>query len=162
MVKDEKDLEKLKKDYEELEKKYGLPSFKELNEDFHIEKAAETDTEILIREIRRFIGDKLVNYMRFIENLLNPVNVPMFIFSIVKLLDVEDKRKLSDVYKKLMKMEVEFIELDLDFDEENEARFIKNSYELWQEVKKDILKIMKKINKKWDDKSEAGNKGYFG
>ena len=162
MTKDEKDLEKLKKNYEEIEKKYDLPSFKELNENFHVEKVAEVNTEILIREIRRFIGDKLVNYMRFIENLLNPVNVPMFIFSMVKLLDADDKKQLSEIYKKLIKIEVKFIELDLDFKEEKEAEFIKESYKLWQGVKKDILKIMNKINKKWDEKSETGNKGYFG
>lgn len=155
-------LAKLKEDYEKLRKRHNLPSFKELNEDFQIEKAAETETEILIREVRRFVGDKLMNYMRFIESLLNPVNVPMFIFSIIKLIDAEEKKRLSEIYKKLMKKEVKFIELDLEFNEEKEAQFIKDSYELWQEMKKDMLKVMDKINKRWDDKFEANSKGYFG
>lgn len=155
-------LAKLKEDYEKLRKRHNLPSFKELNEDFQIEKAAETETEILIREVRRFVGDKLMNYMRFIESLLNPVNVPMFIFSIIKLIDAEEKKRLSEIYKKLMKKEIKFIELDLEFDEEKEAQFIKDSYELWQEMKKDMLKVMDKINKRWDDKFEANNKDYFG
>jgi len=153
---------KLKEDYEKLRKRHNLPSFKELNEDFHIEKAAETETEILVREVRGLVGDKLMNYMRFIESLLNPVNVPMFIFSIIKLIDAEEKKRLSEIYKKLMKKEVKFIELDLEFNEEKEAQFIKDSYELWQETKKDMLKVMDKINKRWDDKFEANNKGYFG
>ncbi len=155
-------LTKLKEDYEKLRKRHNLPSFKELNEDFQIEKAAETETEILIREVRRFVGDKLMNYMRFIESLLNPVNVPMFIFSIIKLIDAEEKKRLSEIYKKLMKKEIKFIELDLEFNEEKEAQFIKDSYELWQEMKKDMLKVMDKINKRWDDKFEANNKDYFG
>jgi len=155
-------LTKLKEDYEKLRKRHNLPSFKELNEDFQIEKAAETETEILIREVRRFVGDKLMNYMRFIESLLNPVNVPMFIFSIIKLIDAEEKKRLSEIYKKLMKKEIKFIELDLEFNEEKEAQFIKDSYELWQEIKKDMLRIMDKINKRWDDKFEANSKGYFG
>ena len=156
------ELENLKKEYAKLQKKHNLPSFKELNEDFQIEKAAEIETEILVREVRKFVGDKLMNYMRFIESLLNPVNVPMFVFSIIKLIDAEEKKRLSEIYKKLMKKEVKFIELDLEFNEEKEAQFIKDSYELWQEMKKDMLKVMDKINKRWDDKFEANNRGYFG
>ena len=155
-------LEKLKEEYAKIQKKHKLPSFQELNEDFHIEKVSEVETEILIREIRKYIGDKLANYMRFVEGLLNPVNVPMFIFSIIKLLDSEEKKKLSDIYKELMKSEVKFIELDLEFDEEKEAQFINDSFKFWQTVKEDMLKIMTKINDKWDDKPENGTKGYFG
>lgn len=162
MTKEEQKLEKLKKEYETLKKKYGIPDFKDLNEDFHIEKIAESETEILIREVRKFIGDKMMNYMRFIENLLNPVNVPMFIFSIIKLLDAEEKKALSEMYKELMKKEIQFIELDLEFNEEKEAEFVKNAYEFWQGIKKDMLKIIDKINKKWDNKFEGNNKGYFG
>ena len=162
MTKEESKLAKLKENYKELQKKYDLPGFNELNEDFNIEKIAESETEILIREVRKFMGDKMMNYMRFIENLLNPVNVPMFIFSIIKLLDAEEKKGLSEIYKELMKKEIQFIELDLEFDEKKEVEFIKTAYEFWQGIKKDMLKIIDKINKKWDYKFGANNKGYFG
>jgi hypothetical protein len=162
MEKEEQKLENLKKEYRILKNKYNLPDFKSLNEEFHIEKVAESETEILIREVRKFMADKMLNYMRFIENILNPINAPMFIFSFIKLLDAEEKKSVSEIYKKLMKKEIQLIELDLEFDEKREAEFIKNSYEFWQGIKKDILKITDKINKKWDDKFEANNKGYFG
>jgi hypothetical protein len=162
MAKKESSLDNLKKDYLELQKKYGLPSFREMNEDFHIEKISESETELLIKEIRRFIGDRVMGYMRFVENLLNPINVPMFVFSIVKLLDSDDKKALQEVYKKMMEMEISFIELDLNFDEDKEAKFVKDYYNKWQEMKEDLFKIISKINKKRDEKSEAGNKGYFG
>jgi zona occludens toxin (predicted ATPase) len=100
--------------------------------------------------------------MRFIENILNPVNAPLFIFSIIKLLDIEEKNRISEIYKELMKKEIKFIELDLEFNEKKEAEFIKDSHEFWQRVKKDMFKIIDKINKKWDDKFEVDNKGYFG
>ena len=61
-----------------------------------------------------------------------------------------------------MKKEIQFIELDLEFDEKKEAKFIKNAYEFWQRIKKDMLKIIDKINKKWDNKFEVNSKGYFG
>lgn len=163
MVKEEENkLEKLKKEYEKIQKKHKLPSFKEMNEDFHIEKISETETEILIREVRKMMADKLANYMRFVESLLNPTNAPMFVFSIIKLIEPEQKRRLSEIYKELMKSEMKFIEIDLKFDEEKEAQFIKESFKFWQDVKKDMSAILKTINDKWDDKAETNNKGYFG
>ena len=47
------DLKKLKEEYKKIQKKYDLPSFEELNSDFSIEKAADTETEYLIREINQ-------------------------------------------------------------------------------------------------------------
>ena len=162
MEKNKQKLGRLKREYETLRKKYILPDFKSLNEDFQIEKIAESETEMLIREIRKFMADKMLNYLRFLENLLNPVNSPMSIFSIVKLLNNEEKKEISEIYKKLLEKEIQIIELDLSFDEKKEAEFIKNSCEFWQTIKKDLLKVIREINKKWDDKFEANDKGYFG
>jgi hypothetical protein len=162
MVEEESKLEKFKKNYLEIQKKHELPSFGDLNKDFHIEKLAEAESDLLISEVRRMVGDKMVNYMRFIENLLNPVNVPMFILSIVKALNTEDKKKLSDMYKDLMKMEIVFIELDLEFSEEKESEFIKDSYKSWQGIKKDLLEILNNVKVGKDTKIESNNKGYFG
>ncbi len=154
-------LEKLKIEYLELHKKHGLPSFKEMNEDFYIEKIAENETDILIREVRRMVGDRLANYMRFIENLLNPVNVPMFVFSVIKLIGVEEKNKLQEIYKKLIQNEIKFVERDLEFEENKEAEFIRQSYELWQEIKKELANILEKVDKNWGTKTEESSKGYF-
>jgi len=155
-------LEKLKTYYEKLQKKYRLPSFQEMNEDFHIEKIAENETELLPSEIRRWIWEKFANYMRLLEGILNPVNASMFIFSIIKTLDSEDKKELSELYKGLMKEEVKIILLDLSFNEVKEAEFIKNSYEIWQKMKKQLAKIFEKIEKIQPSKTEENSKGYFG
>lgn len=159
---DEKKLENLKKEYSSLRKQYNLPEFKDLNQVFHVEKAADSITDIPLREVRRYVADKIVNYMRFVENLLNPVNVPMFIYSIVKMIDSKDKETLSQIYKDLVKLQLKLVKLDLEFDEKKEADFIKESYKLWSKVSKDFFKIIDKVDKKADSKSEVGNKGYFG
>ena len=160
MVKE--DLEDLKKEYVKLQKKYALPTFEELNNDFQIEKASENETDFVLREIRKLIAERLFNYLRFIESLLNPTGVPMFVYSIVKTFDVGEKDKLTEVYKKLAKKEVELLELDIESTEEKEVKFIKDSYELWQDVKKDILEVVEVIKKNWDAKSEVDKKDYFG
>ena len=63
-------LKKLKEEYSKIQKKYGLPDFDKLNEDFKIEKAAQTETELLVREIRETIGETIENFLRFIEAIL--------------------------------------------------------------------------------------------
>jgi len=155
-------LVELKARYYELQKKHGLHSFDEMNKDFYIEKIYEIETDILIREVRRMVGDRLANYMRFLESLLNPVNVPMFVFSIIKTISQEEKNKLSEVYKKLIRNEIMFLELDLEVNEAKEAQFIKDSFELWQETKKELGGIFEKAKKNFGGKAEENSKGYFG
>lgn len=162
MVEDKSKLEKLKKNYSLLQKEHNLPSFEEMNEDFHIEKIAETETDILSRELRKMVGEKIMNYMRFVENLLNPVNVPMSIFTIVKMINSEDKKRLSRIFKELIKIEVRFIERDLKFDEKKDLKFIKDSFNVWQKIKKELLRIFGNIDEKWEEKFVENSKGYFG
>lgn len=158
----ESNLQELKENYKEIQEKYNLPAFERLNEDFHIEKIAENETELLIREVRKFMADRLFNYLRFIESFLNPVNVPMFVFSVIKIITPKEKEKLTEIYKKLAKIEVDLIELDIQFSEQKEAQFIKESYKIWQDIKEDMLKIVEMIKNNWDNKNETNNKGYFG
>lgn len=155
-------LRNLKEDYREIQEKYDLPSFREMNEEFGIEKLAESESEILIREVRKFISDKFSGYVRFIETLLNPVNAQMFVYSIIKSFEETENEKLKEIYKILSKKEFDLIELDLKFSEEKEAEFIRDSFNLWQKLKKDLIKIIEKVKENWDNKSEIKNKDYFG
>ena len=159
---EEKKLDKLKSDYAKIQKQYKLPSFDHLNEDFWLEEIAGSETDFLTRKIRSKVADHLSRVARFLESILNPVNASMFVFTLVKLVEPEEKRVLSDIYKKLMKMEIEIIRLDIEFNEQKEAAFIKNYFELWQDAKKDLSKFIESIGSKWDNKSESNTKGYFG
>lgn len=154
-------LENMKLEYEKFKEKHNLPEFSKLNEEFHIEKTAEIETDYFLREIRRTITDKLVNYLRFFEAFMNPSAAPVFIHSIMKTLDSESKETIQNIYKKLSKREVELIDLDLNYEEKKEADFIKSVVEEWDEIKKDLTKILEVINKNWDSKIEGSNKGYF-
>ncbi len=155
-------LERMKIDYEEIRKKYNLPGFQELNEDFCIEKVAESETDFLVREIRRYVADKFVNCLRFVESILNPVNVPMFVFSVTKIITEKEKEKLREIYKKMAKREVELIGLDIKFSEEKEAEFINTSYKIWQEIKTELSGVIEFIKSNLDNKIEGAGEGYFG
>ena len=153
-------LEDLKKAYSEWQEKYNLPSFEEMNEDFGIERMSEVEVDLPMREIRRFVSDKVRNYERFIEAILNPSNANIFIFTIIKVLGKEDKEKLSEIYKKLVKREVDLIEMDVVYDEEKEVKFVKEFCSEWQEMKPIILEVLGKIKGDWDKEVEKGSKGY--
>jgi len=162
MEKEESKLEKLKENYAKIQEIHNLPDFNLLNSDFSIEKLAEIETDFLIREVVKSMADKFSSYLRFVEVLINPANAQMFVFSIVKTLDVEEKNKLSEIYKELAKIELNLIELDVEFSEKKDADFIKNSYEIWNNLKKDLLNILGKIKLNWNKKNESNSKGYFG
>lgn len=158
----EEGLKRLKKDYEVLAKKHNLPSFEKLNEDFQIERISEYETDLILKEIRKFISEKFSTYLRFLENLLNPVNVPMFLFSMVKNLNASDKKKINEIYQKLAMSEVVILELDINYSEKKEIDFLKDSFKLWNDVKKDLLILVDKMKENWDSKPETNGKNYFG
>ena len=156
------DLAKLKEVYRAFQIKHDLPSFEKLNEDFQIEKAAELETDFVLREVRRYITDKFFNYLRFIESILTPNNAPMFVFAITKTLGIKDREKLIELYKKIAKIDIDLIELDIEYCEGKEVSSIKKYYEMWQDIKKDFLEIIEVIRRNWDNKMEDNGKGYFG
>ncbi|MEK6760612.1 MAG: hypothetical protein AABX93_01680 [Nanoarchaeota archaeon] len=159
---DESKLAKLKKEYKKFQEKYDLPSFNELNENFGVEKAAEVETDFTIREIRKQISEKAYNYLRFVETLINPVSAPMSIMTLVKTFGVEEKERLTDVYKKLMKNELQLVSVDIEYSEKKEADFIKNTNKIWKEIQKDFLEVIKAVEKSWEEKAPDKNRKYFG
>ena len=156
------DLNTLKKEYKKIQSRYTLPEFQELNENFSVEKIADYETDILIREIRRFISDKFSNYIKIIENILNPVSAPLFVFSVNNSLSEQEKKRLTKIYEILAKLEIKMVNLDLEFSEKKEADFIKNSFKMWKEIRKDLLKITSKIIENFDNEAELKKSDYLG
>lgn len=155
-------LAKTKKQYETLRKKYSLPNFQQLNEEFDIEKVAEKETDLLLREIRRCISDKIAAYLRFFELFLNPMNAPFFILGIMKNIKGEVKKVIEGIYKELSMFEISSINLDFDYKEKEEAKFIKDASKKWQGMKKKFKEISIAISGSWKEVSEKKEKNYFG
>ena len=156
------DLNTLKKEYKKIRSKYALPEFQELNENFSVEKIADYETDILIREIRRFMSDKFSSYIKIIENILNPVSAPLFVFSVTNSLSEEEKKRLTKIYEILAKLEIKMVNLDLEFSEKKEADFIKSSLKMWKEMRKDLLKITARVVEDFDNEAELKKSDYLG
>lgn len=152
----------LKEKYEVFRKKHNMPLFYELNKAFDIEEL-DCDSDFLLRKIRRYISEKIAGYMRFIEVLLNPSNAPIFFFKLIKKIDNSDKETLSEMYDNLGKVELETISLDLEYNEEKEAEFIKKLFEMFNsKIKNNLLGILLKLGNGDNNKKKDVNGSYFG
>lgn len=155
-------LDKVKKEYSAFQSKYNLPAFQQINEDFQVEKVADSETDFVLREIRIAMTEKFLTYLRFTESIINPSNAPMFIFAVVKTFGTKEKEKLAELYNKLAKIDMDLIEMDLQYSEIKEAETIKRYYSLWQDIKKDFIGIVEVIKNNWDNKSEKEKGNYLG
>ncbi len=155
-------LAELKKEYEKVRKGYNLPPFSELNIEFEIEKLQERDTEFLIKGVRRTMLEKVAVILRFFELIVNPNEAtPIFVFSITKGLSNETKKKIESTYKELTLIEIASLNLDIDYNEKEEAKFIKGLWERWPEIKKNLKEVTNKIEVVWGH-HEKKHDNYFG
>lgn len=154
------ELKDLKKEYAKFEKKYRLPSFRELDENFEIEKI-DRESDCLLKMIRKAMMDKVVNSLNFLEMLLNPLNCPRLYMGFVRAMDSEDKKNIEDIYSILGELSVNAMYLEIEYSEKGEAEMIKKIFGGWNKSKPGFKKIIDGIKapKSLESKRE---KSYFG
>lgn len=152
----------LKEEYERERKKHNLPTFRQLNEEFEIERIADHETDMLLREVRKAITEKAVAFLRFLELVLNPTNAPFFMFAVLKNLSASDKKLVEEIYQKLCEFEIKAISLDMEYNEKSEAEFIKDALKKWQSMHKEMRELGEVISKAWHASSEKKERNYFG
>ncbi|MFC1686228.1 hypothetical protein ACFLZZ_04395 [Nanoarchaeota archaeon] len=157
------ELLKLKKNYAILQKKYKLPSFSELNEDFEIEKLQDRETDYLLKGVRRAMIEKIANVVRFLELLLNPSETPtpMFILAMLKNINTETRKNVEVLYKELSSVELSSLALDVSYDENVEAEFVRNINTAWKKQKLVIKEVTKRLSMSWK-KENLSDRGYLG
>jgi hypothetical protein len=139
-----------------------LPEFEKITEDFEINKVFEKESECPLRDIRHAILEKITAYSQLFETFQSPSSPPMFIFSLIRNITEEDKAMITKTYNQLAKIQIESIKLDTIYKEENEIKFIKETFSVWQEMKVKILELLEKLDKKSDNKVDSTTRGYFG
>jgi len=155
-------LKELKKKYAVFKDKYGLAEFSELNMFFDIEELEDCETDFFLRRIRKIISERIAGYLRFFEVILNPSNAPIFFFKLIKKLEEKDKEVLGRVYEKLGNLEIEIVRLDLDYSEEKEAKFIKEVFDVFLEIKGNVLQMVDKMVNGGNETSKKEKGSYFG
>jgi hypothetical protein len=153
------ELKEFKKEYEELAKKYKIQSFKELNEEFEIDKI-DRETECVLRLVRKAMIEKIVNSLGFLEMLLNPTNSPRIYLPYLKNMTIEDKEIIEKIYSSLADLSLNSLLLEVEYSEKGEAELIKKIYSTWDSNKTDFKKII--INVRNPKTIVRKEKSYFG
>src|SRR3989344_7789009 len=138
------ELKDLKVNYGKVEAKYKLPSFKELNENFEIDKI-DRESDTLLRVIRKVMMEKIVNSLGFLEMLLNPMNIPRMYLPFIKAMNSDDKQIMEKIYAGFSELSLGSLQSEVDYSEKGEAELIKKVFKKWQELKPEFRKIFEKI-----------------
>ncbi len=154
-------LEALKKEYEKFAKKYNLPSFRDLNLDFEIDKF-DKETDFLLRAIRKLMMEKIVNSMTFLEMLVNPINAPRMYLPYIRSMSVEDKKMIDDAYSNLADLSILSLDLEIDSNEKTETDLIRKIYDKWKELKPGFIKILQNMKHPKNLNNNRKERSYFG
>jgi len=154
-------MDEVEKEYEKLSKKYKLPKFKDLNEQFEIVDLENVN--FLLRNILRKIADKLEFYSNLINDLLQPDTSSLSSMHETKFLSEEDRNGMYALFKKIMKTYRNIIVLVLENDEKNQANFLRGFFAEWVGIKKQLIDYISKMKDSWDKEMKIQETpGYLG
>ena len=151
----------IEEEYDHLSKKYGLPDFDAMSQDFDIEKLYDKNTSYLAREIRRIINEKISAYLHLFETLLNPRGSPVFILKILSNISKSDKHSIQAIYKMLTEIQIQIMKLDTIYSEESEIQFIKKTFTEWQTLKQDIFGLCEMFETNFENNDKFESRTYF-
>ena len=152
--------DEIKAEYEKLRKKHtGLPEYNKLNDDFEISNIDYPN--FLLREVRHKMIEKIIDFAKVFEDLITAesfVNMHE-----LKAFVSEDRKKIFDLFKELMKINREALALRLVEDDKINAKFIAETFQKWQLLKKEINPTLQKLKSAWDTDIDIKQKlTYFG
>ena len=149
----------IEKQYNELRKKFKLPEFKEI--DFEFELSDLEETNFLLRNIIRRIAEKLDFYTTVIEEILQPDTSNLYAMHETRYFDEYEKKQMYDLYRKLMNLNRQSIEISLKRSEE--ADFINKFFDEWKQLKEELLFYVKKMKDSWKTETDIKEDlGYLG
>ncbi|MBI2576473.1 hypothetical protein HYV84_04610 [Candidatus Woesearchaeota archaeon] len=146
--------QEIKEKYLELRKKYALPGFDELNNDFVIVMLAEGKTELvgsLLVAVRHRMTDAFNAILNYLHGLFIPV--PNFMVSMKEheALDESDHRRLYQAIARLNLLVRKSWKVSIRWkDEKEDAVFIKESFKEFQLLKKEIEYFIDKNIQTWE------------
>jgi hypothetical protein len=150
----------MKDRYESLKKKHSLPSFEALDNDFEIFSIEED--QILLREVRERIVDKIELAIKMFEDILHP-DSGFASYKEAAIFTDNDRDMANLIYKKLMYYHRYAKELSFGDSDELNAKYINEFMKEWPELKKGILKFIRMMKDSWlKDIPKKLNLGYMG
>lgn len=151
----------LKKKYNDLRKRYNLPSYDEINANFSIEDI-DDDSELILTNIRIKIFEKIEFFTKLIESMLQPDTVFTSMYE-ARYISDEEKKEAYNLFKRLTALLRYATLVSINNEEEDNAKFINGAYELWCSVKKEMQKHIQRLCNVWKKETDISEDlSYFG
>lgn len=138
------ELKQIKTEYMNLQKKYNLPDFALINQDFEIEKI-DKESEMFSRIVRKHMMDKVVNLLNFLEMFSSTNPVPKIYMSFMKSMNSNDGKLIDKLYDSFSKISLQAMKIELNYNEKQEAELIKQIFSTWNNNKKDMQLLVDRI-----------------
>ena len=152
----------LKNDYEKLRKKYSLPKYDELDENFELLYFQPViEIKFLLRFIRRRIFDKINSYIVFLQNILHPNPNSIISLEESRFFSDNEKQEIANLMKSMMQLERKSSLIDLSGSEKEDAEFIKKAFNSWVDYKKSLYGVSKKMLEGWYSEVKEDSKSTF-
>lgn len=136
----------IQEQYEKLAKKYSLPDYSKLDNDFEISTLDSDD--FLLREVRRKIFDKFDKFAKILETILQPDAIISDMQECHAFNDSQ-KTKIYEMFKKLMYFKHLSTETAIEETDELSAEFISGAFDEWQKMKPELKETLKVLRECW-------------
>ncbi|MBU1974865.1 MAG: hypothetical protein KKG59_00510 [Nanoarchaeota archaeon] len=150
----------MKEKYKELKLKYGLPEYSWLNNEFEICQIEAAD--FLLKDIVKKITEKIEFYAKTLEELFHPESNIAAMHE-CDVFDSEEKKKMFEVFKRLLHHHRTAMILDLNYSEDAYAKHINTLFKEWPKLRSDLSTIIGKTRNCWSSPISSNDEsGYFG
>jgi hypothetical protein len=136
----------IQKKYNELAKKHKLPEYSAINHDFEI--CTIENEDFLLREVRRKIVEKIDKFLPVLDSVLMP-DTNIADMQECHVFTDKQKAKMYELYKKMMHLQRYSFEVAIDEAEESSAAYIKEAFESWQSIKKELKTTIATLKDSW-------------
>jgi hypothetical protein len=147
-------MEDYEKEYDLLKKKYSLPDFDKIEEEFEIIESiasARYKPPYVLRFIRRSIVNLFWKWIDYMHSMIYPNPQSAILLKEAEFYTDEEKKKIHDVINILVILARQSTMLELYKSEQKAAEFIKDTYNKWMDIKPTIEPLVTKSIKSWQE-----------
>ncbi len=150
-----------KEEYSRIRKKHSLPELEELQRTFSFGKL-DSDEPVLAG-IRKRIDEKTDLMLKILNRILQP-ETTIAEMNECREFSEADKKRIFELYKRIMIIHNYLLMLEVDRDEKAEAEFISSAFKKWPSIKQEIKSIISKMRDSWQKEVEdlKEDVGYVG
>jgi hypothetical protein len=153
--------QEVKERYDSYQKKYDLPSFEAFDKEFELIDYIQRLDFIphqFLAFVRRMMVDKFFGWVNYLHTFVQPSTHSAVSMHEHAQMSDEQREQITQMVQKLMFYNRSSIAYDLEDDEVKDGTFIKESFELWAQVKPKLKTVVAWNVQAWKEEKEGMTK----